>query len=316
MRSLFAAPLAAFLVLAACVDESAVPKRDPRYDRETGLKGYIYPEDVLAAAGGRLGWAQEAIADYERITPKDVPARIEPLDTASCIVERPGAGDLVRHVFVERGVGDAPLFQIHNADLDGRASAARDQQRVVNVAITERSAPVYLVLSSETNVIWNLLLGDGVTLSGIVAVSGDGVGVAGAPAGAEIQAYYGEALTRCAMAPVRQPKEDWAFTRAALKSGGAQREALDALRAQAAAYDAWLSKWFGASAQEEAVTEQGVGAVLIGPSPAPDKRVIMRPLAGSTLQLSLADHVIVGGKRDYENALARLTAATPGGAGS
>lgn len=316
MRILLAA--AAAVMLAACEDQSAVPDGDPRYDRETGLKGFIYPEDVLADANGGLGWAQAAIAGYARVAADDVPARIEPLDTTSCIVSKPAAGDIVRHVFVERGAGAASLYQIHDAELGGRASAPRDQLRVVNVAVTEKSASVYLVLSSETSVIWNIMPAEGVTISGVVAVSADGVGVAGAPAGVAVQAYYGEALTRCEISPVRRPQDDWVFTRNAMKAGGAQREALNALRAQADAYDAWLSKWFGAPAMKDVVAQQGVGAVLVGPKPASaETRVAMRPLAGSTLQLSLADHVIVGGKRDYDEALARLTAAaTRGGAGS
>lgn len=306
------------LALLACADQSAVPKGDPRYNREAGLKGFTYPEDVLAEAGGRLGWAQGAIADYARVAPDDVPARIEPLDTTSCVVARPAAGDLVRHVFVERGVGEASLYQIHDADLSGRASAVRDQLRVVNVVVTEKSAPVHLVLSSETSVIWNILPAAGVAIANIAAVSADGVGLAGAAPTVAVQAYYGEALTRCDVAPVRQPQDDWAFTRNAMKAGGAQRQSLDALRADADAYEAWLTKWFGAAAVTGAIAHQGIGAVLIGPTPASAQaRVAMRPLAGSTLKLSLSDHVIVGRKRDYEEALARLSgAATAGGAGT
>ncbi len=315
MRILLAA--AAAVTLAACEDQSAVPSGDPHYARETGLKGFLYPDAALAEASGRLGWAQGAIAGYARVSPNDVPARVEPLDTSSCIVAKPAAGDLVRHVFVERGAGEASLYQIHDADIGGRASAARDRLRVINVAVTERSAPVYLVLSSETSVLWNILPAEGATIAAIAAISADGVGVAGAPPGVEVQAYYGEALARCDLAPVRRPQDEWVFTRNAMKAGGDQREALDALRVQADAYDAWLSKWFGASALKGAVAQQGIGAVLIGPMPASaDKRAAMRPLAGATLQLSLADHVIVGGKRDYEEALARLTAAAGAGAGS
>lgn len=307
--------IAAAVLLAACENQSAVPDGDPRRDRETGLTGFVYPEDAIAEAGGRIGWAQAAIEAYARITTNDVPARIEPLDTTSCIVAKPAAGDLVRHVFVERGAGEAPIFQIQDADLDGRASAARDRHRVVNVAVTEKSAPVYLVLSSESNVIWNILAAEGVTISAIAAISGDGVGLAGAPPGAEIQAYYGEALTRCAITPARRPQDDWMLTRNARKAGGAQREALDALRDKADSYDVWLAKWFGADVQKSAVTQQGAGAVLIGPMPAsPDERAVMRPLAGSTVKLSLADHVVVGGLRDYEDALARLRAAAANGA--
>lgn len=296
---------AAALALSACTDQSAIPDGDPRSAYETGPYGKVWREDAIVQAPGNAAWAQQAIAGYERAGPAAVPARVEPLDTSSCVMAPPAPGALVRHVIVDRGAGEPPLFQI---GADGPTGAMADRLRVVNVAVTETSAPVHLVLASESTVIWNILPAPGATVSAIVAVSGAGVGVAGAPPGVEVQALYGEALARCEVRPARQPQEDWLFTRQAKKASGPQREALAGRRARAQAYDAWFRKWYGAPAEKDAIAQMGAGAVLIGPLPKTESaRVPMRTLAGATVQLSMTGRLVIGSEQDY------LAAAGSGG---
>ena len=184
-----AAALLAVLTLAACADRGSVPDGDPREGAQRDLRGIAYREDALADASGRFHWAQAAIADYRRADQKTFPARVEVLDTASCLLTKPASGDLVRHVFVERGVGEAPIYQFSDEDVGARAerfvdsyvatkgkarpSVAYDDadvMRLVNVVVTEKSAPVHLVLTSETNVIWNILPAAGAQISAIAVV--------------------------------------------------------------------------------------------------------------------------------------------------
>lgn len=291
---------AAALALAACENQSAVPDGDPRAAYETGPFGKVWREDAIVDASGSAAWAQQMIAGYERAGPKSAPARIEPLDTSSCLMAKPAPGALVRHVIVERGAGEPPLFQI---GAGGPAGADADRLRIVNVAITETSAPVHLVLASESTVIWNLLPAPGAAISGIAAVSGGGVGIAGSPPGIEVQALYGEALTRCEVRPARRPLADWPFTRQAANGSGPQREALAARRAQADAYEAWFRKWYGVPPDKNEIAQMGAGAVLIGPLPKDESaRVPMRTLAGATMQMSLTGRLIIGSEQDYQTA--------------
>lgn len=303
MRILLAA--AAGVTLSACEDQSAVPDGDPRSAYETGQFGKVWREDAIVHASGQAAWAQQAIAGFERAGPQSAPARIEPLDTSSCLMVKPAPGALVRHVIVERGAGEPPLFQIGSG---GPAGASIDRLRVVNVAITETSAPVHLVLASESTVIWNILPAPGAAVSAVAAVSGGGVGVAGVPSEVEVQALYGEALSRCEVRPARRPQEDWLFTRQSKKGSVPQRDALAERHVQADAYDAWFRKWYGAPAEKDAIAQMRAGTVLIGPLPKDEsKRVPMRTLAGATVQLSLTGRLIIGSEQDY------LTAASGAG---
>lgn len=306
-RPLFLA--ASALTLIACADESAVPDGRPRAERAASLYGAVWSEETIVSADGGARWAQETIADFRRIAPADAPARIEPLDTSSCVMRQPVEGESVRHVFAGRGAGAAPLYLLN--DSGAQADAASDQLHVVNIAVTETRAPVHLVLASETGVIWNLLTAEGARIPAITIISGGGAGVAGAPPETTIEALYGEALTRCAVSPARQPQADWGLMRRAANAASPERALLDARKGAAAAYEAWFSKWYGTAGRVETVSAMQLGAVLIGPSPATKAdRVPMRPLAGATLKLSLADRLIIGSPRDYEAAVSRRAANT------
>lgn len=300
----FVLVVAAALALASCSGGDAVPDGRPRPDKTSSLFGTIWPEETIVGGGGGVGWAQEAIANFRRVSAADAPARVEPLDTSSCVMKKPAAGDLVRHVIVGRGAGAAPLYQIDAAR--GRADAAADQLRLVNIVVTEKSAPVHLVLASESNVVWNILAAADTRIAAITAISGGGVGVAGAPEGVAIEAIYGEALTRCGVTPARQPQNDWALVRRAAKAAAPERAYLADRRQAADAYDAWFAKWYGAAPGAQTIAQFEIGAALVGPAPASKAdRVPMRPLSGATLKLSLADRLIIGAPRDYEAAAAR-----------
>lgn len=283
-----------------------MPDGRPRADAGASLYGAVWPEDAIIGAGG-AGWAQAAIADFRSIAPADAPARIEPLDTTSCVMRRPVEGERVRHVFAGRGAGAASLYQID--DSRRSADAASDQLRVVNVVVTENDAAVHLVLASETGVIWNLLPGEGVRISAVTIISSRGAGVAGAPPEATIEALYGEALSRCGVEPARRPQADWALARRATKAAAPERAHFEARNKAADAYEAWFKKWYGAAGLAETISAMQLGAVLIGPAPATKAdRVAMRPLAGATVKLSLADRLIIGSPRDYEAAVSRRAA--------
>lgn len=302
MRSLLAA--AAFFALSACEDQSAVPTGAPGSARVAGPHGAIWPEDAIVAASGTAAWAQQAIEGYERAGGAAAPARIEPLDTSSCVMTKPASDVLVRHVFVEHGAGAPPLFVIPDGAQSASLSAEAARLRVVNVAVTETSAPLHLVLSSERSVIWNIIAAPDARVVGVTAVSGAGLGVANAPEGARIEALYGEALSRCEVAPVRRPQRDWILAREA-RAGGAKLAQYETRNARADAYDAWFGKWYGAPADEAAIAPMGAGAVLIGPMPAsPAARLPMRAIAGATLKLSIDGRLVVGDERDFEAAAA------------
>lgn len=320
MRAL-APTLAAFLLLSACGEaDDGPPKGDPALFRQE-LRGRTYLPDTLAAPGGRFAWAQTAIAHYRAVD--GAALKVETLAPTGCALPRPSAEALVRHVHLERGVQEAPLHQFASAEVATRAKAFvesyvaskgrmqggggyedEDVVRVVNVVVTEKSAPVFLVLSAETNILWNLLPADGVRLENVVLVGSDDVGVANAPDGVGVSAIAGATVRRCGALPMRRPKDDWSFVRNVKESGqSSMKEILAKNVALGAAYSRWLTNAFGPAAERDSVVLQGASNVLVGPAPAdPAARVAFRPVSAGVVRMTANDYRIVGAEADYRKA--------------
>ena len=244
------ATFAAAILLAACGDGgskyAAVPKGDPTTARSGDLRGVKYGADVLLADDGRIFWAQQAIDGYSRLE-RDAALTVADLPPSNCRFPAPATGALVRHVIVERGVQDAPIFFFNRREVGERAAnfvkyyaatqgrndkvwnhGESDVMRVANVVVTEKSAPVYLVLSSETNVLWNILAAPGATISNIALISNGAAGLANAPDGAAINVLADERLDACRTPqPMRRPQDNWGFIRNSKESGaGYMKEAV------------------------------------------------------------------------------------------
>ena len=162
------AAFACLLVLTSCApggNADVAPEGDPAAPVRQDLRGRTYRAEAMAVADGAFVWAQNVVAGW-RAAPAAISA-VGDIPQAACAQPRPAEGTLVRHVHFERGVRAAPLYQFATADVDSRARffvesyvaskgraqggggyEAGDVVNVVDVAVTERSAPVALVLSA------------------------------------------------------------------------------------------------------------------------------------------------------------------------
>lgn len=331
---------AAFLAVSSCgADADAPPAGNPAQFHQE-LRGRTYVPDAMALPGGRFLWAQSVLARYRPVG--DTPPKVETLPQAGCALPKPSAEAVVRHVHLERGVQQAPLYQFSSADVGNRAKAFvesyvasngrigegggyedGDVVRVVNVVVTEKSAPVFLVLSAETNILWNLAPADGVRIENVVVVGIDDVGVANAPDGVAISAIAGAGARRCGAWPMRRPKDDWSFVRNVKASGHASmKETLARSAALGAAYSHWLTGAFGPAAESEAIVLQGASNALVGPPPSSAAaRVAFRPIAAGVVRMTANDYRVVADGKGYRAAhrdilVAEATRASGGDLGA
>ena len=317
----------AALALVACADGSGVsevPSGDPKAGRNSELRGFLYQADAMAAKEGAIHWAQQAISDYARVDEKTPPTNVGDLTRSTCDFPAPAEGAIVRHVLIERGMQEAPIYAFSRKEVGERAKKfvdyfasthgknrkvwsyqGSDVMRVVNVAVTETSAPVYLVLASEANVLWNILPAPGAKISEIALVSTGEAGVANAPADTEVTAMAGAKLRICrAPHPMRRPQDDWGFVKNVKSANGAYgTKELAGNNKLASDYARWFREAFGVSSDSDIVTQQGVSNVLIGDLPAdPEKRAPFKPVGAGSVLLTSADYRIVAPEAEYRRA--------------
>lgn len=322
MRSKFAAAILLAATLAAC-DLDSVPTGDPVADRQPEPRGFVYNADAMSLNEDDFVWAQQGLSGYRRTSASDYPASVGRLAEAGCRFPAPAAGERVLHAHIETGVAPSPIWwvsedeiprraqriisghvqQLSRGLLTGMAHATIDRMPVVNVVVTERNGPVYLVLSSEKSVVWNIQAHPEVQITRIAVISGNAAGVANAPASAHVSALAGAAAARCGAYPHRMPRDDWRFIVNARAAGAAV--SLDDIirqnRRDASAYLQWLRENFGSQIDARSAGALAVGNVLLGPLPSePQARVPYRSLAGADLQVTRRGHFFPGGRKQYE----------------
>jgi hypothetical protein len=226
-----------FLV-TGCGEISSTPTGDPAVAFKNELQGRAYNADVALGDGAETGdgrplWAAAIFAEFAPASDADIPALIEPLPVAACAFEKPSEGALVRLVHVvDGGANRAPVYTIDNQSIADRAknfvnyyfttrkeqasfawSLASDAVSLVNVAVTEATAPVYLVLTAHSDTIFNITVAPGARLERIAVIGSSVVGVANAPEGVMVEGLYGGALYRCGAQPERMPEPHWGYVR-------------------------------------------------------------------------------------------------------
>lgn len=313
----------ATVLLAACGGSGSkfadIPEKDPARARSGDLRGIKFDPDVMVSADGAVQWVQTAVSNYDRAVNDAGKLQAVMAPPSNCRFPRPAEDDLVRHVIVERGAQEAPIHQFSREDVGERAAKyveyyaaskgrnkkvwdydAADVMRVTNVIVTETAGPVYLVLSSETNVLWNILPASGAHISNIALVSSGGAGVANAPKDAVVNILAGDSLRPCKMPqPMRKPQDDWGFVKNAKKRNGAYlKEALANNRKYAADYSRWFTDSFGVASETDAVAQLALSNALIGPAPRGEK-VPFRAIDEGEVLVSRSDYLIVSPADGY-----------------
>lgn len=251
------------------------------------------------------------------------PARMVGFDPKQdCRLRRPQEGETLynirleggsrpsgAHVFSHEALADALITHISGiASGNGRnykiGKMAQGQMAVVDVFVTDRSAPVYLFLQGHrTRIIWNLHLADGVYLAH-VAMIGEYSGLAGLPDGVGYEALrisdfvgkdeFGsnDSIRPCMIVPWRTPQPEWLTYRKAQRDNDLFQNRLYTYNSGARAYGAWYDAAIGRAVDENLITAKEAAHVLAGPRP--DAPLNYTPLSTRTALVTRADNMLIG----------------------
>lgn len=214
---------------------------------------------------------------------------------------------------------DGITERLEKGQTPGMLGIVRGGYRAIDVIVTDRSGPLYLMLQSLSgNIVWNIHAASGVDIAHIAMVSPGNVALTGNIGNASFEAlrardfqdrvdfnyYSGEPEDFDCMAwPYQKPDETWGAW-AGAQSGNAmdgnllfsQDEGFDA-------YDHWFNKTLGRSSREGLITAWQAPAVLVGNLPS---ELLDAPQGTRPLYVTAHDHIITGDEAAREAATVAL----------
>jgi len=314
------------------IAEAPMPSGDPSAPKNKDLRGYEYHPYTMKRGDGDLFWAQQALSGYRGANEKDKPSQIVTLEE-SCSFPEPKEGDEFYHIYIADSMQDVPVFTMSVGDISERAEhfvnayavnegkvrgffTGDDEMGIANVVITKTDQPIYLVLTSQTKVIWNIHSGADVKIAHIALIGRDSVGIANQPAGTTITAAGIYKRDQCGAAPARKPRDHWRFVQN-VKNHGTGRDLLLKNKKAASAYRSWFKKTFGRSSAENYTQAYGLSNILIGDLPQEETdRIAYSSIKDSTIFVTQDDYQFTASRRDYKArnlALVRATAEQAAG---
>ncbi len=308
---------AASLVFLVGCSES-IPTGDPAESLRRDIHGYVAPIGVMVGLNEKAYWVQNAVSGWTETTADDVPAEIEVLARkGNCKFTEPKSNELVAKVMTNTGGMKAGVFATSRARIgeiavryikrlqDKGSDAAvltdfeDDMPGVVDVIVTETSQPVYLVLSHNHDVLFNIHLAADAKLARVALVGPGTAGVANVPADVPVESLDGEASLSCKVVPIRRPAEHWTMLRNFKEISNSDEE-LAKFNGFVSRYASWFKSNFKVSFEPDLAGVSFASHVLVGPMPQTlESRVTFRPVQGSLVRISNRDVVFAGHYETY-----------------
>jgi len=178
---------------------------------------------------------------------------------------------------------------------------------VVNVVLTDTSAPLYLVLQNrQDDVLWNIHPAPGVQIAHM-AVIGPGIAAVNPPPG-DYDVEFLQSGSDCLPDVARQPAPFWRALKTHDKAEALA--ALNRLNDAYYAYDTWFRARFGQGSEDDVVGYDLTNHVLVGPMPdSAETRVPFRRLDRAEVLVTRTDNVFVSPKRRHRGLTAALHAS-------
>ncbi|MFO8126787.1 hypothetical protein [Yoonia sp.] len=225
------------------------------------------------------------------------------------------------YAFSNRQLADQLLFHVESVTQDGAPPTTEmgltGEKAVLDVFITDTSAPLYLVLQNiGQGIIWNLHPAPEVEIAHVALIGSDFSGAANLPVDTTIEGMlvsdfvpphqYGADDTPrdCMIRPWRNPEPDWIASRKSEAGSLVSQNEMYSYSKGYAAYNRWFTTTLGVDAATNTVTARDAAHVLLGPQPA--EPFAYSPLAGRDVHLMEADHLFVGDAASRNAAAARL----------
>jgi len=286
-------------------------------------RGYIYNTPLIATPDNVLTDVSQIVAGYTPTTDATAPRAILPFDTnTTCTLRRPQEDETVTNVRLDFGIAQGPV-QIFSHEMLGNAVARNisgyvtrhkpksalearvdGHAKVVNVVLTDTSAPQYVVLQTlQDDVVWNLHPAPGVTIAH-VAMIGNNSGLVDMPDMPSFEALrvsdfvedheYGndDEIRDCMIRPWRSPQPHWD---AVLKSKGDNMLMINQVYTYTMghkAFNSWYTQTLGVDADTNLTAAEGAASVLAGPLPATP--VAFQDMTGRDIHMTRTDFVITG----------------------
>lgn len=309
-----------------------MPNGDPSQRTGRELRGHKYHQHAMISSERNFLWVQQALSGYRSSSERDMPAEIVELER-SCKFEKPGDDDQIHHIQISTAIQRSPIYAISTANIGKRAETytkafiasegktkgsfiGGDDMGVVNVIISETEKPIYLVLTSQSQVIWNIQSSPTAQLSHIALIGPGAVGIANAPSDTPISAVAGDLLGKCGVKPARKPQSHWPFVKNA-GSSSRGKQLLAKNHALASGYKNWFRNTFTAKRPVRYAEAFGISNILIGKAPlTPAERIAFTPLKNSTVKITKEDYLFSATKTQYKKknfALVRATAERAAG---
>ncbi|UWR24553.1 hypothetical protein [Sulfitobacter sp. S190] len=311
---------------------------EPRY---LTLQGWAFNSPGVASAGLPPLMLADIATGFEDATAQTHPAKLTPFTpNRACTLRRPQPEEVVHNVRLETGNLHTPVHAFSNAELsealidqvEGLMSRTKrhyklgrmvdSQMAMVDVFVTDTSAPVYLVLQGfRAHTIWNVHAAPGVQIAH-VAMIGAQSAVAGLTAPATFEAIrisdfvtdfeYGvnEEPRPCMVAPYLPPQAEWTTIDEARSGNKLMENYLYSQTNGAEAYRRWYLSAVGIEPSTNMVAVKHAAHVLVGPRPTAP--LAYAPLTGRTAYITNADRFAVGDTQLQAIHQSVLTAAAGG----
>ena len=275
---------------------------------DDGSDGLQARGPIAASAGNRPVFIADVISGYRTQVDRDIPAEITTIrQITGCRPTPPLAGSIVGHVTAGSSGIDLAMSTYNDTHL------AAGVQQLVNlyrssgtsmmldvsgpsyesydVAVTETSAPIYLVLETGgRNRMWNIHSAPGARIERVVLLGGTQAGVANLDPVVPVEVILDDGLQACAIQPTYELNDGnrlFQSVAAGTVSAAEAEERLGQIRDRVAAYDIWFRDTFGVAASTSRIGfDQGTISV-IGPVPGPEEpKAVYASINGSKIRMT------------------------------
>ncbi|MGR3512672.1 MAG: hypothetical protein ACU0GG_07890 [Paracoccaceae bacterium] len=300
-----------------------VPRAEPQDGgrRLMSKRGWDHTLGSVATPDGAQVLVTDIASGFDTRTARALPARVERFaPNATCTLRRPQAGEEVRNVRFDHAKAETDIHAFSNAALgetlfdhaqtvmfnpeaDVPRQTVSGRLNQVDVFVTDRSAPIYLVLQTMSgNTLWNVHRGPGVTIAHIAMIGNTSAILP--PKGVSFEALrisdfdlnfeFGahDRPQECMIAPYRLPKPDWEASIKAQKGNTLFENQIYSFNAGHRAFAAWYDETLGADPETGLTEAESAAHALVGP--VPPGLLGYRSVAGRTLHITDSDHVVLG----------------------
>lgn len=323
----FSVLLTCVAILSGCDDGSPTK---PVGELRTDIRGYKSGPDVLMSALYEPTWVQYAVNEYQRHSASEQPAKVEMVSRPkACKFASPKTGSAIKYVALEHSDIRSSIVAASKQDLEVAAdraleaisrlkpgeksapaieSAAKyvDEFGVVDVIIGKSEEPVYLVLLSSSNTVWNLMVAPGTQLDHVAVLGNRKSAIANLPDNVSYEFLDGEKLKTCDVMPIREPQPEWRLVERA-KTMASVNDALNKNYKMFNTYKNWLQGQFGLLDDMERISTNRASHFLVGSIPAKaEEKPVYKPLTEAKLIMPETMLVSHEGKEAFREQFARL----------